>query len=125
MRGGIRTYKKRTGFKGEKLAAQYLIGHGYRVVQQNFTTRWAEIDIIASKANTIYFFEVKTRRSLRYGHPFTAVSPRKIYKIQHAALVFLQRYKLSYQALAVGVIGVLGPDRIGRYQIECVPKVHI
>lgn len=114
-----------TGHHGERLAAKYLVDHGYTVIKANFSTRWAEIDIIARKENTIYFFEVKTRRTLKYGHPYAAVSHRKIYKIQQTGLVYLQRHKLLYQALAVGVVGVIGPDGSGQYKIECVPKVII
>lgn len=112
-----------TGSTGEALAAKYLVEQGYTIVEKNFSTRWAEIDIIAKKAETIYFFEVKTRRTLKYGHPYAAVSPRKIYKIQQTGLVYLQRHHLSYQALAVGVVGIIGPDSSGQYKVECVPKV--
>lgn len=113
-----------TGSRGERLAAQYLVEQGYNIVDTNFSTRWAEIDIIAQKSDTIYFFEVKTRRTLKYGHPYAAVSPRKIYKIQQTGLVYVQRHRLLHQALAVGVVGVLGPDQAGQYTIECVPNVQ-
>lgn len=96
-----------TGSTGERLAAKYLVEQGYTIIETNFATRWAEIDIIAKKAETIYFFEVKTRRTLKYGHPYAAVSPRKIYKIQQTGLLYVKRHNLTYRALAVGVVGIL------------------
>ncbi|MFA5995966.1 MAG: YraN family protein [Patescibacteria group bacterium] len=111
-----------TGHDGEHLATNYLKEKGYNILDTNFFVRWGEIDIIAQKNNTIYFFEVKTRKTLRYGHPFHAISRRKIQKIKGVASVYLSRHSLSYQALAVGVIGIIMlPNK--PVTIECLPQV--
>lgn len=95
-----------TGQTGENLAATYLLKQGYVITERNYRTRWGEIDIIARNGYTIYFFEVKTRYSSEYGHPFEAVSYRKRRNIQRAAWAYLLKYKPTYKALAIGVVGI-------------------
>lgn len=95
-----------TGQTGENLAATYLLQQGYIIVERNYRTRWGEIDTIARSGDTIHFFEVKTRYSSEYGHPFEAVSYRKRRNIQRAAWAYLLKYKPVYKALAIGVVGI-------------------
>ena len=49
------------GKKGEQLAVDYLIKEGYKIEERNWRFQKAEIDIIASKQETIISVEVKTR----------------------------------------------------------------
>lgn len=68
---------------------------GYTVLCKNFRTRWGEIDIIAEKNTKIYFFEVKTRQSLKAGLPAEAVTYYKKQHLQQAAWIFLQKHRLT------------------------------
>ena len=52
-----------------------------------------EIDIIAKDKKTIVFVEVKSRRSVRYGSPKFAVTPKKQRKISMVALYYLKTTK--------------------------------
>ena len=52
--------RRETGNQGEALAAEYLLQHGFSVLQRNFRTREGEIDIIAQKGDVLVFVEVKT-----------------------------------------------------------------
>ena len=47
------------GARGERLAAAYLRGLGYRVLARNFRTCRAEVDIVAAHSNDLVFVEVK------------------------------------------------------------------
>lgn len=47
---------------GENAVCDFLVRHGYDVIARNYTVRGGEIDIIASKNDTIAFVEVKTRK---------------------------------------------------------------
>ncbi|KKS22640.1 MAG: hypothetical protein UU80_C0004G0030 [candidate division WWE3 bacterium GW2011_GWA1_41_8] len=60
-------HNREKGKLGEEIAAKYLIGKGYRIVERNWNCRWGELDIIASKGDTTVFVEVKYRTSLQYG----------------------------------------------------------
>lgn len=50
---------------------------GYEILERNFRCRTGELDIVAKKEDTLYFIEVKARRSLRCGVPAEAVTKRK------------------------------------------------
>ena len=51
---------KKTGQSGEDKAASFLGENGYTIVERNWRTTGGEIDIIATKEETIVFVEVKT-----------------------------------------------------------------
>ena len=51
------------GVDGERLAREYLEASGFKGLEQNFISRFGEIDIIATKQNYLCFVEVKTRSS--------------------------------------------------------------
>lgn len=78
------------GRRGEALARAQLEKAGWRVVAQNYATRWGEIDLIAEDAGALVFVEVKARRSFSCGTPAEAVDARKRRKIVLAAQCFLQ-----------------------------------
>jgi putative endonuclease len=60
---------KATGDEGEELAAIHLKKKGYTILERNWRFKRWEVDIIASQGKFLHFFEVKTRRSNRFGNP--------------------------------------------------------
>lgn len=70
-------YNQVLGQWGEKIAAEHLIDQGYEIITRNYRMRYGEIDIIATQKDTIIFCEVKTRTSLKYGTPASAVNYTK------------------------------------------------
>jgi putative endonuclease len=44
----------------EELACGFLLERGFFIVERNFYSRFGEIDIIASKDDTLHFIEVKS-----------------------------------------------------------------
>lgn len=63
---------------GEEMAVEFLQKEGYEILDTNWTFQKAEIDIIASKENTLAIVEVKTRSSIEFGLPQDFVKPKKI-----------------------------------------------
>ena len=51
------------GHLGEDATCEYLLAHGYKIVERNWRLGNIEIDIIAENADYIVFVEVKTRTS--------------------------------------------------------------
>jgi len=51
---------QKIGEIGEDIAKKFLVKHGFSVLDRNYTKKWGEIDIIAEKANKLYFIEVKS-----------------------------------------------------------------
>lgn len=100
---------RRTGFAYEKKAAEYLAQKGYRILKQNFYTKFGEIDVIARDGRYLVFVEVKYRSSQRGGHPLETVDGKKQNRIKKAALFYLLRYGLPENTpCRFDVVGILG-----------------
>jgi putative endonuclease len=52
--------KQKIGELGENIAVKFLVKHGFSILDRNYTKKWGEIDIVAEKANKLYFVEVKS-----------------------------------------------------------------
>lgn len=57
------------GTKGELLSKKYLEDKGYEILEENWTFKKAEIDLIAYKDSIIIFVEVKTRSNNAFAEP--------------------------------------------------------
>jgi putative endonuclease len=90
---------KEFGNLGEDLATSFLEKLGYTILERNYRTKFAEIDIIAKDKNEIVFIEVKTRTSDIFGFPQEAVNKNKIKKIEKASIVYLERNKIPISTL--------------------------
>ena len=66
------------GIKGEKLAIDFLLKNGYKILEKNYRYLKAEVDIIAQKDNVLAAVEVKTRSTDYFGSPQDFVNPKKI-----------------------------------------------
>lgn len=66
-----------TGKQGEEETVQYLLQHGYEIVERNWRYQRYEIDIIARKGSILSIVEVKTRTGNFYGEPYEAVTKKK------------------------------------------------
>jgi len=83
------------GLEGEKLATDFLKSKGYKIIENNYRYRRAEIDIIAVHYDTLIFVEVKTRSNYNFGVPEHAVDDHKAVKIREAAenYIFVNDWK--------------------------------
>ena len=99
------------GIQGEAIAKEYLINKGYIILETNYNNKIGEIDIIAKIDKTIVFIEVKTRQSLRYGHPREAVNYYKQQKIRNVAVGYL-KFKGLYEKVNMrfDVVDILGEE---------------
>lgn len=73
------------GRKAEDIAAEFLKKHGFAIVQQNWRTRWCEIDIVALKNHVVYFAEVKYRSSQNWGSGLDYITSKKLKQMHFAA----------------------------------------
>jgi len=81
---------KELGDWGEQIAVDYLISNKIKVIGRNIRTGYGEIDIIGQKDGVIIFFEVKTRRTEKFGNPEDAVNYKKKEHMKNSALDFMQ-----------------------------------
>lgn len=79
------SFNKQTGNEGEEMAANYLMQHGYKIIERNWRFKHWEVDIIASKENLLHFFEIKTRRTDAFGKPEESMSKDKMSNLKNAA----------------------------------------
>lgn len=59
---------KSIGDLGEEAAAKFLRGQGFSIVEKNVVRKTGEIDLIAKKAGTLHFVEVKARLCKEFPH---------------------------------------------------------
>ncbi|MBI1184265.1 YraN family protein [bacterium] len=95
-----------TGNKGEELAARYLRGKGYSIIEQNWRHSHLEIDIIAKIGFDIVFVEVKTLRNTSHGFPEQAVTRKKAENLFKAATAYLEDNKLDNE-IRFDIISIL------------------
>jgi putative endonuclease len=81
------------GKESESLAVRHLKKKGYKILEQNYRNKIGEIDIIAKEKGVLVFVEVKARKTLFYGNPKWAVTPKKQRKISMVALYYLKATK--------------------------------
>lgn len=104
------TNQRQAGSAYESLAADYLKGKGYQILEKNYFCKIGEVDIIARLENTIVFVEVKYRKSRGHGNPLEAVNQAKMRKICRVADFYIMSHKLSEVSARFDVIGILGEE---------------
>lgn len=87
--------KNKTGVWGEIYAVRYLRDNGYAILSSNYVCRFGEIDIVASKNQTVCFVEVKTRNEKTDIRPMEAVDEGKRQRVEMAAKSFLSIAKIK------------------------------
>ncbi len=98
-----------TGRKAEKAAATYLEMRGYRIIESNWRRPRCEIDIIAKKDGTVYFVEVKYRRSDEQGGGLEAITTTKLKRMRYAATSWLVESKWRGPS-QLAAVEMTGPD---------------
>ncbi|CAH0134482.1 hypothetical protein SRABI83_00310 [Arthrobacter sp. Bi83] len=95
------------GRRGEELAAEYLESMGMLIVERNWRCPDGEIDIVALDGDVLVIAEVKTRRSLAYGHPFEAVGAEKLARLHRLGSAWCRDRELRMPLRRVDVIAVV------------------
>ena len=107
----MKSHNKISGNKGEGIATRYLRNKGYRILMQNFRTKNGEIDIIATKRDTLVFVEVKTRLSTEFGTPLEAITPRKVITMTRTAEYYKSTHRDLPDLMRLDAIAItLEPD---------------
>lgn len=97
------------GKKGEQYAKEYLIANGYTILatNQQFNLnkkKLGEIDIIAKLGQVTYIFEIKTRRSDKYGSANESLTTKKINTLYTITEFLSNKYSLmKLQLIAIQI----------------------
>ena len=103
----MKNRRQKLGERGEALAVRRLKKAGYKIIETNYRTRLGEIDIIAKEKDTLVFVEVKSRRSVHFGSPKWAITPKKRKKISMVALHYLKATNQSSARARFDVVAVV------------------
>jgi putative endonuclease len=115
--GGVRQLPgenlRKTGKEMEDLAAEYLSSRAVRILERNFRSREAEIDIIGQQDETLLFIEVKARKAgEKSGSGLEAVGAAKQKRICRCADFYM--HEKSVDPFSTGirfdVISITIPD---------------
>ena len=96
------------GSRSEDLAAEYLLGEGYRILERNATFKVGELDIVALDGDTLVFVEVRSRSDPDQVHPAATVTRRKQRQIVRAAMAYCQDNRITDRMIRFDVVAVLG-----------------
>jgi putative endonuclease len=122
------------GRRGEALAAEHLLAHGYELVAANFklgvgrnrrgAVVEAELDLVAYDGPTLCFVEVKTRASDWFAAPEANVDLRKQRQVTRAARAYRRLLGLTDAPRRYDVVTVIlpPPDADGR---EPAPRLEL
>jgi len=97
----IEATNKQTGNDAESAVAERLVSDGFVIRERNWRTAFCEIDIIAERFGTMYFVEVKHRKTASQGGGIEAITPRKLRQMRFAATLYLARRSKQDARLAV------------------------
>jgi putative endonuclease len=101
--------KDALGRYGEELAVAHLQAQGLQVLERNWRCRLGEIDVVAVDGDCLVVCEVKTRRSVRAGSPFEAVTPAKLGRLRKLTAAWLSAQDRHFAQVRIDVVGVLQP----------------
>jgi ribonuclease HII len=86
---------KQIGDSAEDAASEYLVRVGHKILDRNWKTKYCEIDIVSQKNDTIYFTEVKYRKTDHQGGGLEVITKKKINQMKFAAKFFAHYYELN------------------------------
>ena len=93
------------GRSAEAAVAAYFRSRGLEIIDQNWRTRWCEIDVIAKTNSCIIFCEVKYRHRVVQGDGLEAITAAKLRQLHRAAEMWvgLSEWRGDYRLAAASV----------------------
>ena len=85
------------GKNGEKIAEEYLMKKGYRLLHRNWHHRNQELDLVMLDQNELVIVEVKSRHAAVQESMDEAISFRKIKFLVNATEAYINRFQFEYE----------------------------
>lgn len=100
---------KAKGDFGEQLAVDYLVKQGLKLIEQNISSRYGEIDIVMRDDDEWVFVEVRFRQSQEFGGGLESVTRNKQLKLINTAEYYIQlHHKTHFEACRFDIIEISG-----------------
>ncbi|QIK62238.1 YraN family protein [Leucobacter viscericola] len=100
------SHNQQLGARGETIAAGYLEGLGFRILERNWRNSSGELDIIARDGGTLVAVEVKTRSGTGYGNPLEAITVQKMTRLRRLLLDWVRAAGMRGAELRVDAVGI-------------------
>lgn len=115
--------KKYKGEQAEKLAREFLLKTGYKILDVNYKTKFGEIDIISydKKEKSVVFVEVRYRENFNFGLPQETVNYYKQQKIIKSALVYIKQSNKKFNNYRFDIISISSSNNIEHIKNAFVP----
>jgi putative endonuclease len=105
------------GNRGEDMAARYLVGKGYQLLDRQYRCAFGEIDLICKQGDQYVFVEVKARKTDQYGYPEEAVTPRKIAHVVACAEHYLDSLgDVPWRVDVIAIEYYVDPPRLTHFE---------
>ncbi len=95
---------------GEELAREFLEKNGYKIIEQNYKTKYAEIDLVAQSKKYLVFVEVRTKIGENFGTPEDTINKNKLRKVLQNAKAYSAIKKWDGPARIDAICIVLNSD---------------
>jgi ribonuclease HII len=112
------TTTKKIGDAGEDTAAEYLKKQGHDIIDRNWRTKFCEIDIISYHEDTIYFIEVKYRKTDEQGGGMAAITTQKQRQMKFAAEYYALKNNLKETNLRLAAVDVNGQPPVVKHFLK-------
>ena len=106
--GQINISTRKIGDDAEAATAQFLLRQGHEIITRNWRTRYCEIDIVSHRGDTVYFTEVKYRRSDLQGDGLAAITLKKQRQMAFAAEAYAVMNGVHDKHLRLAAASVTG-----------------
>jgi len=97
---------------GEEIAKKFLEKQGYKIIEQNYRTKYAEIDLVAQNTclpwqeKFLVFVEVRTKLGENFGTPEETINKKKMRKLKGNAMAYaaIKKWSGSFRVDAVCIV---------------------
>lgn len=95
---------------GEELAAKYLEGQGYEILERDWKSGHHDLDIVARNEKVLAIVEVKTRSNRLFGDPEEAIDYKKRLSLQSAINHYVKSHpiKAPVRFDVITIVGTIG-----------------
>lgn len=99
--------RKDVGELGEKLAKDFLVKNGYKILETNYRCPEGELDIIATQQKYLVFIEVRTKSNLKFCSPEESVTYAKKQKLIASSWHYRQNHEKLPQLWRIDFVSVV------------------
>jgi len=134
MKPDNRTEKRKLGDTGENIACDYLVRHGFEILDRNYLRKWSELDIVAEKNGIIHFVEVKSVSCATLPNnvihetgyrPEENVHPWKLKRLSRAMQTYILEKRLDDREFQLDIITVKIDQTSRKARVEMIENVII